>query len=399
MGLAVANTTSTVERRAAVRFIVFLGLVSLFADMTYEGARSVVGPYLKDLGASAAAVGLIAGAGEMLAASLRFFSGRFADRTRAYWTIATVGYALNLIVVPALAFTGSWFAAALLIAAERTGKAFRGPARDVILSEATEAVGHGWGFGLHAAMDQTGAVIGPLIVAAVVAQQHRFGPAFLRLGIPAALALLALGLARSQRYVRATPPPPVAEQELPRVFWLWVVAAGLLALGFIDFPLLAFHFQTTGVLGPAAIPLAYAGAMAMNGIAALAWGNLFDRFGVASLGAGILLSSLALPLGLLGGASSAVWAVVCWGAGMGVQDASLRSGIAQVVSMNKRGGAFGSFNAVYGVLWFAGSATMGFLYERSVAGLVVFGVVAQLTAAILFLSLKRPLAVARAARA
>jgi MFS family permease len=226
----------------------------------------------------------------------------------------------------------------------------------------------------------------------VIAQQHKFGPAFLRLGIPAGLALLALGLARTQRYVRATPPAPVADQELPRVFWWWVAAAGLLALGFIDFPLLAFHFQNTGVLAPAMIPLLYAGAMAMNGIAALVWGRLFDRLGVLALGTGILFSLLALPLGFLGGSTGAMLAVACWGLGMGVQDASLRSGIAQVVSMNKRGSAFGSFNAVYGVMWFAGSAIMGLLYDRSIVALVVFGMAAQLSAAALFVALKRPLA-------
>src|SRR6185436_19761012 len=177
------------ERRVAFRFIVALGFVSLFADMTYEGAHSVIGPLLKDLGASATQVGIIAGLGEMIAASLRYFSGRLADRTRAYWTITTLGYFLNLVVVPGLAYAGSWQAAALLVVVERTGKSLRGPARDVLLSEATEVVGNGKGFGLHTAMDQTGAVIGPLIVGYAVARSHKFGPAFLILGIPAVLAL------------------------------------------------------------------------------------------------------------------------------------------------------------------------------------------------------------------
>ena len=193
------------QRAPAIRFIVCLGVVSLFADMTYEGAHSIIGPFLKDLGATAAQVGLIAGFGEMLAASLRFFSGRFADRTRAYWTITIFGYALNLIVVPALAFAGNWQMAALLVVAERTGKALRGPARDVLLSEATNVVGHGWGFGLHAAMDQTGAMIGPLLMAVAVARSNQFGPAFLRLGIPAVLALAAL-----LRLARRTPPGAAA---------------------------------------------------------------------------------------------------------------------------------------------------------------------------------------------
>src|SRR6478736_3661991 len=235
------------ERKVAFRFIVCLGFVSLFADMTYEGAHSVIGPLLKDLGASATQVGIIAGLGEMIAASLRYFSGRLADRTRAYWTITTLGYFLNLVVVPGLAFAGSWQAAALLVVAERTGKSLRGPARDVLLSEATEVVGHGSGFGLHAAMDQTGAVLGPLFVAASVARTHHFGPAFLWLALPAVGAFIALLFARWARSNKGTPPPAPAKKGLPRVFWWDVASACLLAVGFLDFPLLAYHFQSSSL--------------------------------------------------------------------------------------------------------------------------------------------------------
>src|SRR5262245_61795264 len=230
--------TSTIDRKAAYRFIVCLGIVSLFADMTYEGAYSGVGPFLNDLGVSAALVGFISGFGEMLGASLRYFSGKFADRTRAYWPIVIIGYAMNLIAIPGLAFVHSWQMAALLIIAERTGKAIRGPARDVLLSEATGVVGHGKGFGIHAAMDQTGAIIGPLYVFYAVARNHAFGPAFLMLGIPAILALASLLLARHYRPNKGTPPKPKTDEPLNRVFWVYVAGSGLLAMGFFDFPLL-----------------------------------------------------------------------------------------------------------------------------------------------------------------
>src|ERR1043165_2062366 len=202
------------DRKAAYRFIVALGFVSLFADMTYEGAHSVIGPLLKDLGATATEVGIIAGLGEMIAASLRYFSGKLADKTRAYWTITTLGYFLNLVVLPGVAFAGNWQAAALLVVAERTGKSLRGPARDVLLSEATEVVGHGWGFGLHAAMDQIGAVLGPLLVATAVARSHHFGPAFIWLALPAAGAFIALLLARWARPDKGTPPPAPTHIQL-----------------------------------------------------------------------------------------------------------------------------------------------------------------------------------------
>lgn len=384
-------TFSQQERKSAFRFIVALGFVSLFADMTYEGAHSVIGPLLKDLGASATQVGIIAGLGEMIAASLRYFSGRLADRTRAYWTITTLGYFLNLVVVPGLAYAGSWQAAALLVVAERTGKSLRGPARDVLLSEATEVVGHGKGFGLHAAMDQTGAVLGPLFVAGSVARTHHFGPAFLWLGLPAAGAFVALLVARWARPSRGTPPPKPSRKQLPKVFWLYVAAAGLLALGFVDFPLLAFHFQKNSLTRPEVIPLLYAGAMGVNGLTALIFGRMFDRFGIQIIVLGILVSLLALPFGFLDGGAGVYISVACWAVGLGAQDATLRSGISQVVSMNKRGTAFGAFNAAYGVLWFLGSVTMGVLYDFSLLALVVFGISAQLAAGLLFFWLRRPL--------
>jgi len=391
---------STQERNHALKFIVCLGIVSLFADMTYEGAYSIMGPFLKELGASAAQVGLIVGTGEMMAASLRYFSGRWADRTRAYWSITIFGYFLNVVVVPAMAFAGNWEMAALLVVAERTGKSLRGPARDVLLSEATGKIGHGWGFGVHAAMDQTGAVLGPLLMVLIVARKQHFGPAFLWLVFPAIGALAALLIARAMYPNAGSATPRAAKgQTLPHVFWIYVAAAGVLACGFIDFPLLAYHFQKSAVFEPAVIPLLYAGAMGVNGLTAMIFGKLFDRFGISVLASGVLISMFALPLGLLGGAGWAIAGVACWATGLGVQDASLRAGIAQVVSMNKRGAAFGAFNGVYGVAWFLGSVAMGILLDRSLAAVVVFGFVFQMTAAAMFFRLRKPLAeMAAAAR-
>jgi predicted MFS family arabinose efflux permease len=389
-------TVTPQERTSAIRFILALGVVSLFADMTYEGAYSIIGPFLKDLGASATIVGLISGFGEMIAASLRYFSGRLADRTRAYWAFTFFGYALNVLVVPALALAGNWQLAALLVVAERTGKSLRGPARDVLLSEATSKVGHGFGFGVHAAMDQAGAVLGPLLMAAAVAKSQHFAPAFLRLAFPAVLAVAALFVARAVHPSRGTPPAPKPPQPLPRVFWIYVAASGLLACGFLDFPLLSFHFQKTAIAKPAEIPLLYAGAMGITGLTALILGKFFDRFGIVILSVSIVVTMLALPLGFLGGPTGAIVAVACWAMGLGAQDATLRSGIAQVVSMNKRGSAFGAFNGVYGIAWFLGSVVMGVLYDHSIPALVTFGLAAQLAAAIMFFGMRKRLAEAAA---
>ena len=367
------------DRKAAVRFIVFLGTVSLFADITYEGARSILGPFFLSLGASAAVVGAVAGAGELAGYTLRLFSGYLADRTKSYWPLTILGYVVNLISVPLLALAGHWEMAAALVIAERTGKSIRNPARDVMLSQAAAEVGRGWGFGLHAAMDQIGAVLGPLLVAAVFASTSRYKLTFGILAIPASLAVVALLSARI-----AYPHPQVfekprsgASQKFPRQFWLYITAAGMLAAGYVDFPLVAYHLEKHNIAPAVWSPLLYAVAMATNGIAALGFGKFFDRAGIVVLPFGILLSLASLPLLFLGGFSMALAGMVCWGAGIGAQDASLRAGIANMLPPSRRGAAYGIFNSIYGILWFAGSAIMGKLYELSIRDLVIFGVAAQ----------------------
>src|SRR5215471_6091387 len=373
-----------------MQFIVCLGLVSLFADITYEGARSITGPFLRGLGSSAAQVGIVVGLGEFLGFGLRLVSGTLADRTRAYWTITLLGYTVNLVAVPLLAYARNWPMAALLIIAERVGKSLRGPARDVLLSEGAERVGRGWGFGLHAAMDQIGAVIGPLFMVWALSKTRSYSPAFLFLAIPAASAIAALLMARSFDITGRTPAAPApAKEPLPRLFWIYLVAASLLALGYVDFPLVAYHFVKIRLFSRTGIPLLYALAMAMNGIMALIFGRLYDRFGLGVLSGGILLSFVGLPLSFLGGPEAAVAGIACWGCGMGAMDATLRSGITQLAHVSKRGRAFGLYNAAFGAAWFVGSTGMGLLYDRWVLGLVVAGMFAQLASAVMFIVLSR----------
>lgn len=393
----IANV-SPADRKSAIRFILCMGLVSLFADMTYEGAHGSIGPLMTGLGANVTAVAFIAGLGEMVAAGLRFFTGRLADRTKAYWTLAIAGYVVNLLAIPMLAFVDTWQQAAVLITIERTGKAIRGPARDLLLSEATGKVGHGFGFGVHTVMDQTGACAGPLLMAIITARSGHISTAFAWLAVPAALALLSIILARAVRPVRVEPPAPKVLPPMPAVFWPYVTAAGLLAFGFVDFPVLGAHFEKNHIFGAATIPLLYSAAMAMTGLTAFIFGRLFDRYGIVVLSYGIGISMLALPFGFLGGATGGIIAVLCWATGLGVQDATLRAGIAQVVSMNKRGTAFGTFNGIYGVAWFLGSAIIGVLYGFSIAAVVAFGVVAQLAAAVMFFRLRTALAETAAAQ-
>ncbi|MBI4277997.1 MAG: MFS transporter [Armatimonadetes bacterium] len=387
-----AVVQAAVFRSPAARFILLLGIVSLGADMTYEGARSIAGPFLAVLGASATAVGVIAGLGELIGYGLRLASGHLADRTGRYWTITVLGYALNLAAVPLLALAGRWEVAAGLIIAERVGKAIRTPARDAMLSHAAHAVGRGWAFGVHEALDQIGAVLGPLLVAAVLATTRSYPRSFAVLLVPAVLALGTLGAARRfYPHPRALEPtvPTVDFQGIQHGFWLYLAAVACIAAGFADFPLMAFHLARAAVAPQGWIPLFYALAMGVDAVAALVFGRLFDRRGLVVLVVATLLSSLAAPLVFLGGFALALAGVTLWGVGMGAQESIMRAAIASIVPPHRRGSAYGLFNAGYGVAWFAGSALMGVLYDRSVWALVAFSVTAQMVALPLLLLVGR----------
>ncbi len=372
-----------VAKGTALKFVVLLGVVSLFADMTYEGARSITGPYLAVLGASATVVGLVAGFGELIGYGLRLVSGYLSDRTGRYWAITLVGYAANMLAVPLLALAGNWEIAALLIVAERTGKAIRTPARDAMLSHATSEIGRGWGFGLHEAMDQIGAVLGPLIVAAVLYVRGDYQTGFVLLLIP---ALLALGVLVAARLIYPHPGelevdiPAPATRGFSRVFWLYLAAVGLIAAGYADFPLIAYHFEKAATVSASWIPIFYAIAMGVDALAALVFGRLFDRFGLTILVVVALLSALFAPLVFLGGFALALLGMALWGIGMGAQESIMRAAIAGMIPPDRRGTAYGVFNTGYGVFWFAGSALMGVLYDRSLPLLIVFSVIAQLAA-------------------
>lgn len=374
-------------KRQAITFIVLIGVVSLFADMTYEGARSITGPYLALMGASATVVGFVAGLGELLGYSLRLVSGLLTDRTRKYWTITFLGYAINMIAVPLLAFAGRWEMAAGLIIAERVGKAIRSPAKDAMLSYATHQTGHGWGFGLHEAMDQIGAVAGPLMLAFSFYEKQGYPHAFKLLAIPAALALITLTLARIR-----FPAPEKFEvkvitlhhEGLPKSFWLYLAGAVFIAAGYADFPIIAYHLKKTEALSDTFIPILYAIAMGVDAVAALLFGRMFDRYGIRVLIGSCLLSALFAPLVFLGNTLPfAVAGAAFWGIGMGAQESILKAAIAGMVPAERRGSAYGIFNTGFGVTWFLGSALMGILYDVSVVSLVMFSVAMQVVAAIL----------------
>ena len=379
---------NSITAKSALRFVVLLGFVSLFADVTYEGARGITGPFLALLGANAAVVGLVAGFGELIGYALRLVTGYLADKTQRYWLLTIIGYGVNLCAVPLLALAGRWEVAALLMIVERVGKAIRAPARDAILSHATHKLGRGWGFGLHEFMDQLGAVSGPLIVAAAVYYRNDYRLGFAVLLIP---ALVAMGFLITAKVIYPRPRDfePVSKslkgKHFPRAFWLYLVAVGLIAAGYADFALVGFHVQKTGLATDGVIPLLYALAMGVDAIAALIFGRLFDRYGMSILMVSAVISACFAPLVFLGGLGMVVAGMVLWGIGMGAQESIMRAAVAEMVSADKRGSAYGIFNAGYGLFWFAGSATMGILYNLHINAVVAFSVGAQIAAIIMFI--------------
>ena len=367
--------------KKAFSFIVMLGVVSLFADITYEGARSIVGPYLALLGASGAIVGTAVGFAEFVGYGLRFLSGYVTEKTGKFWLITYLGYGINLIAVPCLAFASSWQLAVFLIILERFGKAVRVPARDAMLSYASKHTGRGLGFGLHESLDRTGALIGPLAIALVLFLKNDYAMGFLILAIPAALSLLALLVAQKTHPTPQEFEVPVRQLQTKgysRSFWLYLIAVSLIGCGYADFALIAFHFQKTATISEVWIPLFYTFAMAIDGAAALLFGHLFDKNGMRVLICTIALAALFAPFVFFGHFSIALIGTLLWGLGLGVQNSVLRAVIPHLIPPQRRPSAYGLLNLCFGLFWFLGSSFMGYLYDHSLLSLVLFSILIQL---------------------
>jgi len=377
------------NKKAAMNLIILFGLVSLFGDVVYEGARSVNGPYLKTLGVSAATVGFIAGLGEFIGYAIRLLSGYFADKTRAYWLFTFIGYGM-LATVPMLSLTGVWQVAALFIVLERLGKALRAPARDTIVSQASKQVGTGFGFGLSEFMDQLGALTGPLIFMAlfmVVGNTQgdiaKYQAGYRLFWVPFLLVMACVSFA----YLRVPDPEkleaalnkPPEPDKLSKVFWIYTAFTLVATAGFVNFALLGYHFKAKGVLSDAQIPLFYAIAMAVDGIAALAIGKAYDvmkhrsgneKAGLLTLVAIPALSALIPLFAFSMNIALVAVSVLLWGIVMGIHETIMKSAIADLTPMKKRGTGYGIFNTVYGAAMFVGASLMGVLYDVSLPLLI-----------------------------
>lgn len=383
--MSVAAGEDVRTRRTALRFVLLIGVLSLFADSTYEGSRSILGPYLGSLGVTATAIGIIMGLGELLGYGLRLVSGRWADATGKFWPITILGYVVQMASVPALALTHTWPSAAALIILERVGKATRNPPRDVMLSHAGKQIGgYGWAFGLHEGLDQLGALIGPLAIAAVLAHRSDYHRAFAVLLIPAiinvALVLTARWLYPRPQDLEPPAPSDLRGRALPRLYWVYLAGAALVAAGFADYPLIAYHWSRHAVVPGEWVAVFYSVAMAVSGTGSLVFGRLFDRFGFKVLIALTLVTTAFAPLVFLGGFGVALVGAAVWGLGMGVHESIIPAAVSPMVAPERRASAFGLFTAGYGLSWFVGSAAIGVLYDRSVGAAIAFCLATQIAA-------------------
>jgi hypothetical protein len=372
--------------RSALGFVLIIGIVNLFADLTYEGARGIVGPFLGSLGASAAVVGFVGGFGELIGYGLRSVSGYFADKTHKYWLFTFTGYTINMLAVPALALAGQWPLAAGLVVAERTGRAIRKPVVEAMLSHAGRSIGAGWVFGLNEALDQAGATLGPLLVALILFLKGGYRTGFGVLLIPAALSRDSSGaatLASSSSGIGGTAGAPSRARTSATVILdlsIYLGAGALIAAGIADFALIGFHFQKASIVAPNLIPVFYAVAMATSALTSLLFGRLFDKFGGNIALFAFFISAAFAPFVFLGSSFFALLGMILWGIGMGAQGSLLQAMLTGVIPAKKRSTAFGLFDTGYGIAWFLGSAAMGLLYDKSILAVVLVSVVLQLSA-------------------
>jgi MFS family permease len=378
-----------------MRFVLVFGLVSGLGDFVYEGARSIIGPYLATFGASAALVGVITGVGEAVALVFRLFTGRLSDRTGRHWAISITGYAITMVSVPLLAVGGPLWLACVFIVGERFGKAVRTPARDTMLAEASVDLGRGHVFAVHEALDQTGALIGPLVVAAILAARHSYTTGFAVLAIPGALAMLTLAYLRRHvpqpsaydPSVHAVQTKPIGLRGFSRIYWQYATFTALTLTGFATFALLGYHLQHRHVVSAAQIPVMYAVAMGLAALAALASGAVYDRVGLRGL---VLLPVLGaiVPFWSFSTSVPLVWlGTALWGVVMGVHESTMRAAVADLVPRERRGVGYGTFTAIYGLAWMAGAALIGVLYDVSIDTAIAFTVVVQAVALVAFVPL------------
>ena len=383
--------------QGAFAFIFLMGIVSLFSDMTHEGARSILGEYLNLTGASAASIGFVSGFGELCGYSLRILSGFIADKTKKYWTLVITGYALQVLAIPALALVpqNGWIIACGLVVLERVGKAIKKPAKNTLVSFAASEVGTGKGFAYQEFLDQLGAFLGPVIlfvIAAVKGTSNLFDTyrvCFTILGIP---ALITIGMVIFSKI--KYPHPEMFEKQkaeetefrFKKSFVFYMIAICLFAFGFADFTLITLHVAKMHVFPDSTLSLLYAGAMAIDAFSALFFGWLFDKIGLKALILSNLISAFfSCFIFTTDSRFLIMLGILLWGIGMGAQESIMKAAVSKIIPSAMRSTGFGIFETGFGIAWFLGSWLLGALYDIKPLYLVLISMLSQLLAIIFYL--------------
>lgn len=379
-------------------FIILFGIVSLFSDMTHEGASSLRGVYLSLLGASAGTIGFISGLGELVGYSLRYFFGKLTDKTHKYWEMTILGYVLDILAVPALALVGSdgWIYACGLLVIQRMGKAIKKPAKDTIMSFAASQEGAGKSFAIQEMLDQIGAFLGPFFLYIVMLFKTEgttfeiYSRCFAYLAIPGVITLILL-IYTKKRFPNPEYFEPEPKEYIPfkmkDSFIFYIIGIGLFSFGFIDYSLIIMHVSKNlnaltngvGLINMENIPLIYAGAMLVDAISALIFGIMYDRNGIKAL---VVSTIISAPFSLFIFGFNNIYAVllgiILWGVGMGAQESILKAAVTSAVPKSSRATGYGIFEMSFGVFWFLGSWLLGVLYDINITSLILVSMMTQL---------------------
>ena len=395
---------------SAMLFIILFGIVSLFSDMTHEGASSIRGAYLSLLGASAGAIGFVSGLGELVGYSMRYVFGRLTDKTKHYWSMTIAGYILDVLAVPALALVGEhgWVAACGLLIVQRMGKAIKKPAKDTIMSFAASREGVGKSFGIQEVLDQIGAFLGPMLLYLVMLLKTEgstfkiYSTCFAVLAVPGAITIILL-LATKHYFPNPEQFDPEEKEFVPfkmkKEFVFYIAGISLFAFGFIDYSLIIMHVskvytnlsthlaETSSLVNGGTLPLLYAGAMLVDAAAALIFGLMYDKNGVRALAISTVISApFAIFVFGMNSVPALLFGIALWGVGMGAQESILKAAVTKMVPKSSRATGYGVFECSFGVFWFLGSWLLGVLYDISIPAMIAVSVAAQLAAIPLYIA-------------